>query len=233
MTWSTTLYIYFLLTHPPIYLASYLLTYLSIHTFSRTYLHTYPPTYIFFTYLSCRNANLGLTTKARVCKVAKQEGSSRVKESVKEWTLTLPKKLPLCELESQWTPECSESDYKGQNPMARGVFYTIGKVLIRKCLKWACMTYLDIWNTSYGQKKGREWNWQFDSRPLKLKNWFDFLVCKWRVGGAWHTIKKALDEGYNFIWDLISIGGLHTKLWGPKVARISTLVILGLPLGNP
>jgi len=36
----------------------------------------------------------------------------------------------------------------------------------------------------------------------------------------------------NFL-DLISIRGLHTKLWGPKVVRISTLGILGLPFGSP
>jgi hypothetical protein len=51
MTWSTSLYIYFLLPHPPIYLTSYLPTYLSIYTFSFTYLHTYPPPYILFIYL--------------------------------------------------------------------------------------------------------------------------------------------------------------------------------------
>jgi hypothetical protein len=30
------------------------------------------------------------------------------------------------------------------------------------------MTHLDIYNTSYGQKKGQESNWQFDSRPRKV-----------------------------------------------------------------
>jgi hypothetical protein len=34
---------------------------------------------------------------------------------------------------------------------------------------------------------------------------------------------KALDKGYNFVLDLISIKGLHTKLWGPKVAGVPTL----------
>jgi hypothetical protein len=31
---------------------------------------------------------------------------------------------------------------------------------------------------------------------------------------------KALDKGYNFVLDHISIGGLHTKLWGPKVTGV-------------
>jgi hypothetical protein len=32
---------------------------------------------------------------------------------------------------------------------------------------------------------------------------------------------------------LISIKGLHTKLWGPKVAKVSTLGISELPNGSP
>jgi hypothetical protein len=44
---------------------------------------------------------------------------------------------------------------------------------------------------------------------------------------------KSLNEGYNFASDFISIRGLHAKLWGPKVTGVSTLAILGLPLGSP
>jgi hypothetical protein len=51
-----------------------------------------------------------------------------------------------------------------------------------------------------------ESNWQFDSRPVKVKNRFDFLVCRWHATYRW----KGFDEGYNFALDLISIGGLHT-----------------------
>jgi hypothetical protein len=53
-------------------------------------------------------------------------------------------------------------------------------------------------------------------------------VCRWRATYFW----KALDKSYNFALDLISIGGLHTKLWGPKVMRVSTLGISGLPFGS-
>jgi hypothetical protein len=88
--------------------------------------------------------------------------------------------------------------------------------------------HLDIWNTSYGQKKGWKSNWQFDSRRLKVKNRFNLLVCKWRVTNRW----KNLNEGYNFASNLISIKGLHVKLWGPKIARVSILAILGLPFGS-
>jgi len=44
---------------------------------------------------------------------------------------------------------------------------------------------------------------------------------------------KALDKGYNFVLDLISIECLHTKLWGLEVAGVSILAILGLPLWSP
>jgi len=117
-----------------------------------------------------------------------------------------------------------ESKLNGSN-----FFYIIGNILKLKCLKSVHITHLDIWNTSYGQKKGRESNWQFDSRPLKVRNRLDFLACRWRATYHW----KAFDKGYNFVLDLVSIEGLHTKLWGPKVAGILTLAILGLHLGSP
>jgi hypothetical protein len=79
------------------------------------------------------------------------------------------------------------------------------------------------------RKKGQKSNWQFDSRPLKIGNRPDFLVCRWRATYYW----KVVNKGYNFAWNLISIKGLHTNLWAPKVARVPTLGISGLPLGNP
>jgi len=48
-----------------------------------------------------------------------------------------------------------------------------------------------------------------------------------------HIAFQFFNEGYNFALDLISIEGLHTKLWAPKVAGVPTLGISGLPLGNP
>jgi hypothetical protein len=113
--------------------------------------------------------------------------------------------------------------------MAWKVFYINGKLLELRCPKWACITHLDIWNTSYGQNKGRESNWQFNSWPLKGKNWPDLLACRGHATYRW----KDLDQGYNFALDLISIGGLHTKLWCPKIAEIQTLAISGLPFGSP
>jgi hypothetical protein len=101
--------------------------------------------------------------------------------------------------------------------------------LKRICLKWACITHLDIWNTSYGQKKGQKSNWQFDSRPLKVGNRPNFLACRRLATYCW----KALDQGYNFALDLVTIEGLHKKLCTLKVARVPTIGISGLPLGSP
>ncbi len=98
--------------------------------------------------------------------------------------------------------------------------------MAHKYLKWAHMTHLDTWNTNFDPKKGWESNWQYDSRPLEVKNCPNFLARRWCATYHW----KACNKGYNFVSDLISIIGLHTKLWAPKVVKVPTLGILGLPL---
>jgi hypothetical protein len=84
------------------------------------------------------------------------------------------------------------------------------------------MTHLNTSSTSYGQKKSKESNWQFGFRSLKVGNLPNLLVCMWH----------ATYEGYNFASNLISIEGLHTKLWALIIAGVPTLGILG-PLGSP
>jgi hypothetical protein len=132
-------------------------------------------------------------------------------------------------MESQWTPKTSESDCRGQNSMAYGVLYIIRKLLKLKCLKWVRITHSDIWNTSYGQRKGRESNCQFDSRPQKVKNRPDLLSCRGRTTYRW----KALNKSYNFSLYHIAIRSLLAKLWGSKVAGVPISRISGLPFGNP
>jgi len=116
-------------------------------------------------------------------------------------------------LESSGTPECSEFDSRGQNTSHWDVLGVIGKVLKRRCRKWPRIGHLDIYSPRYGQKKGRESKWQFDSRPLKVGNrpLPDFRVksATWR----W----KDLDEGYNFGLDLVTIKLGSQELWAPKV----------------
>jgi hypothetical protein len=52
---------------------------------------------------------------------------------------------------------------------------------------------------------------------LKVRNRLDFFLFRCYATYCWKTIF----EDYNFALDLTSIGGLHTKLWAPKVVRVS------------
>jgi len=54
-------------------------------------------------------------------------------------------------------------------------------------------------------------------------------MCRWHATYRW----KVLNEGYNFALDFISIGGLHVKLWTPKVVRDLAMGISRLPIGSP
>ncbi len=91
------------------------------------------------------------------------------------------------------------------------------------------MTHLDICNTSYGKNKGQESNWQFDSRPQKVRNRPDFRACRWSAIHHW----KALDESYNFALDLIPIRGLSKKLWPRKVTGVQPQQFRDSPLEVP
>jgi len=95
--------------------------------------------------------------------------------------------------------------------------------------KWALIAHLDIWNASYGQKKGRESNCQFDSWLEKVGNRPDLFVFRWRATYRW----KNIDECYNFVLDRILIRGLLAKLWGSKVAGVPTWAISRFAFGNP
>jgi hypothetical protein len=120
------------------------------------------------------------------------------------------------DLESSGTPECLEFDSKAQNTSHWGVIGVIGKVLKRRYRKWPRIGHLNIRSPSYGQKKGRESNWQFDSQPLKVGNRplsdrrIDSAVRRW----------KDLDEGYKFGLDLVAIRLCSRELWAPKVPRL-------------
>jgi len=112
------------------------------------------------------------------------------------------------DLESSGTPECLEFDSRGQNTLDWGVLGVIGNFLKCRCPKWPRIGHLDICSPSYGQKKGWESNWQFDSRPLKVGNRPLLDVCRWSAMGHW----KALEESYNFGLDLTPIGGWSQEL---------------------
>jgi hypothetical protein len=127
------------------------------------------------------------------------------------------------------TPKNSELDCRGQNTSHWGVLYTVKKVLKCRCPKWPHRSHLDICNPSYGQMNGRESNWQFGSRPLKVGNRPDPDICRRNVAWCW----KVLKERYKIASDLIPIRGLSKKLWMPKVPRLQPGTLWGLPLGSP
>jgi len=95
--------------------------------------------------------------------------------------------------------------------------------------KMALMSHSDICSTSYGWKKGRESNWQFDSRPLKVGNRPDPGMCRWTVTHCW----KAFEKSYKFVLDLVPIRGLSRELWAPKVLGVQFGTVSGLLLGSP
>jgi hypothetical protein len=112
------------------------------------------------------------------------------------------------DLESFGTPESLEFNSKEQKTSPWGVLGVIGKVLKFICPKRPCIDHLDICSPRYGQKKGQDSNWQFDSRPLKVGNRSAPDVRWGSVMRRW----KALEEGYKFGLDLVPIGGQGEKL---------------------
>jgi hypothetical protein len=136
------------------------------------------------------------------------------------WSPTLGKSE---DLESSGTPECSELDSKAQNTSHWGVLSVIGKLLKRRYRKWPRIGHLNICSPSYGKKKGRESNCQFDSRPLKVRNQplsdllIESAIRRW----------KDLDEGYKFGSDLVAIRLRSPELWAPKVPGLHSGQFLG------
>jgi len=127
-------------------------------------------------------------------------------------------------MESWWTPETSESDLKGQNLMACGVLYNIGKLLERRCQKGLALL---IWTSETQVMAKRRVESQIGNE--KVKNRPDLLSCRQRATYRW----KALNESYNFALERTSIRGLLAKLWGSKFAGVPIGANSGLPCGSP
>jgi hypothetical protein len=66
-----------------------------------------------------------------------------------------------------WSPpgllQLQSSIAEVKTPYLDVLFIPLEKALKCRCRKWPHMNHLDICSTSYGQKKGRESHWQFDS----------------------------------------------------------------------
>ncbi len=84
--------------------------------------------------------------------------------------------------------------------------------------------------------------WPKKRSEVKLAIWFPTIksqespqfpcvqvAYRWCATYQW----KTFDEGHNSTSNLISIRGLHTKLWAHKIAGVPIMKISGLPLGNP
>jgi hypothetical protein len=171
----------------------------------------------------CRNPSIWLATKARRLRgcgpKSRPESHITCSRECKECEGVnphTPKWTPMLGVGESWspkrTPETSKSALRGQNSMAGCALYINGKLFKCRCLKWARIAHLDIWNTSYGQKKARESNSResasFDSRPLKVGNRPEILGCRKRATYR----SKGLDETYNFAWDGESIWAFFRKL---------------------
>ncbi len=128
-------------------------------------------------------------------------------------------------MESFGTPKNLEDNLKGQIFSPWCVRYINGKILKRRCPKWSRIAHLDICSPSYGQKKGRESNCQFDSRPLKVGNRPLPEVASRSVTQHW----KALDKNYNFGSELVPIRVQGEELWPPKSPGTPTRDNFGTP----
>jgi hypothetical protein len=100
-------------------------------------------------------------------------------------------------MESSETLKNSKDDLRGQISLHWCVLYVNGKVFNCRCPKWPRMGHLDIYSSSYEQKKGQKLNCQFDSWPLKVGN---RLLPDIASRSATRRL-KALDESYNFRLD--------------------------------
>jgi hypothetical protein len=126
-------------------------------------------------------------------------------------------------------PKIQSSSWRAKTPRIGVFLVSLENFLKCRCLNWPRIGHLDICSPSYGEKKGRESNWQFDSRPLKVKNlplpnvWWQCATWRWNV----------LEESYNFGSNLVPIQTQGEKLWMPKVLGIQTGTVSGLHLGSP
>jgi hypothetical protein len=119
--------------------------------------------------------------------------------------------------------------FEGSNLLALARSLYQWKALEMWCPKWPCIAHLDICSPSYEQKKGRDSNCQFDSRPQKVKNRPLPDVALKSATWLW----KALNESYNFGLGIVPIWIWGEELWPSKVPGLQPWTISGLQLGSP
>jgi len=115
-------------------------------------------------------------------------------------TFPMTPRTPQCEV---FCPLLSNSKHLGVSEDSKSPTLGVG-VSSSHFTQSAVETHLDICNTSYGKKKGRESNWQFNFWPLKVGNRPDHDACGWSVTCYW----KVFNENYNFTSDFNPIRGV-------------------------
>jgi hypothetical protein len=112
------------------------------------------------TWWHCRNPSLGLVTEVRACKSAGQKRSPRVTFHASGVQRVWWKEFSHSQVNSHvgsWNPgefpNLQKAITGAKNSLSCGVPYIIENLLECRCLKWARMIHLHIWNLSYGQKK--------------------------------------------------------------------------------
>ncbi len=110
-------------------------------------------------------------------------------ESMGKWELNIhtPKRTSISGVKVTMDSRIFKNRLQESKPMGLRSPYIIGNLLERRCLKWVCMTHLDIWNTSYSQKKG----WEADNLIPDHKK-LGIVQISLHVGGMQHTIEKLL-----------------------------------------
>jgi hypothetical protein len=78
-------------------------------------------------------------------------GSARECEGMSPHT---PKRAPILGVGVPRDSQIFREKFEGSNLLDWICLYTIEKIWRCRCLKWACMIHLSIYNTSYGWKKG-------------------------------------------------------------------------------
>jgi hypothetical protein len=146
-----------------------------------------------------------------------------MQKSVREWTLPLPSELSFLGV---GVPVDSRIFIKR---LQRSKFIGLKSSLYHQKNLGTWISELGL-HDPFRQLKHKLWpnegpevKLAIDSWPLKVGNCPDFLAWRWCTTYYW----KAFNKGYNFASNLILIGGLHTKLWAPKVVGVPTLGIPG------
>jgi hypothetical protein len=174
----------------------------------------------------CHNPSLGFMTKVRACKVAGQKespgatscalGSAKEYEGMHSHT---PKWIPISGVGVPMDFWIFRGRLQGSKPIGLKSYLYHWKSIETYMFKMGS-------HDPFGHLKHKLWPKERPGVKLtvwfpttKSRNWPDFLVWRWLATYHW----KALDKGYNFALDVITIGGFHKKLWGPIILWESQL----------